>query len=215
MLIIRGYLSSDRGSVRKIASDTAFLGGPSDIFFDDRELLADILTLYYTEYERESIFIAEVDGKVAGYLIGCIDIKRYKRIWITKILPLLIVKSIVKTPLIFTKKNMAFLYYCVMAFFKKELFIPDISDDYPAILHINIAKEYRDRGMGTKLIEEYTKYLKNKRVKGIHLTTISSDAVRFFEKNGFKVIHKKKLSCFAHTGHKNISKFLLVKDLFC
>ena len=187
MLIIRGYLSSDRGSVRKIASDTAFSGSPSDIFFDDRELLADILTLYYTEYERESIFIAEVDGKVAGYLIGCIDIKRYKRIWITKILPLLIVKSIVKTPLIFTKKNMAFLYYCVMAFFKKELFIPDISDDYPAILHINIAKEYRDRGMGTKLIEEYIKYLKNKRVKGIHLTTISSDAVRFLSSISFYI----------------------------
>lgn len=211
--MIRGYRTSDRKFVRKIASDTAFLGRPSEIFSDDRELVADILTLYYTEYERESIFIAEVDGKVAGYLIGCSNIKRYKRIWMTKILPGLIVKSIVRIPFVLRKKNVAFLYYCVRAFFKKELFIPDISDNYPALLHINIEKDYRNRGIGTKLIEEYIKYLKNKGVKGVHLTTISSDAVRFFEKNGFTVLYKKKLSCFAHIGHKNIYKFLMVKNL--
>jgi len=73
LFIVRKYKKEDRKSVRKIACDSAFMGEPCEIFFKGRDFLADVLTLYFTDYEQESCFVAEVDNIVAGYLIGARD----------------------------------------------------------------------------------------------------------------------------------------------
>jgi len=112
--------AEDRDFIRTLACDTAFSGEPVEKFFDGREIIADILTLYYTEYEKESIFIAEVEGKKAGYLIGCKNIRRYKRILITKILPFLLLKSLIKPRLIYRKKTYFFSLTVLYHFLKKS-----------------------------------------------------------------------------------------------
>src|SRR2546422_8077009 len=68
--LIRGYRRSDREAVRKLCCDTGFLGNPIDPVFEDRELFADFLTGYYTDWESESAFVLEVNGEVRGYLLG-------------------------------------------------------------------------------------------------------------------------------------------------
>ena len=60
--LIRGYRKSDRDTVRKLCCDTGFLGEPIDPVYQDRELLADFVTTYYTDHEPESCFLLEVDG---------------------------------------------------------------------------------------------------------------------------------------------------------
>jgi len=203
--------AEDRDFIRTLACDTAFSGEPVEKFFDGREIIADILTLYYTEYEKESIFIAEVEGKKAGYLIGCKNIRRYKRILITKVLPFLLLKSLIKPRLIYRKKNILFFFNCAVSFFKKEFFFPDFSNEYPATLHINVDIRYRNKGIGGKLISEYINHLKKMRIKGIHITTFSPSAVRFFEKNGFTVLYKKKITCFKYLGYGNFNRFVMVR----
>ena len=43
---------------------------PIDPVFEDRELFADYLTAYYTDWEPESSFVLLVNGEIRGYLLG-------------------------------------------------------------------------------------------------------------------------------------------------
>jgi len=95
-IIIRSYESQDREMIRQIACDTADMGEPVENFFGDREVVGDLLTRYYTDYESESLWVAEYEGKVIGYLTGCLDTHRYFRIMGFCLLPQIIIKSILR-----------------------------------------------------------------------------------------------------------------------
>ncbi len=55
--MVRPYRPEDRDTIRKICADTGWLGRPIDPIFQDRELFADFLTIYYV-------------GLRAGQLLG-------------------------------------------------------------------------------------------------------------------------------------------------
>jgi len=76
--IIRPYLPADRDAVRQICCDTGFSGDPIDPLFSDRDVFADFFTRYYTDWEPESAWVAESNGHVVGYLIGCIHYRYHK-----------------------------------------------------------------------------------------------------------------------------------------
>lgn len=67
----RPFRPDDRAAVRSICCDTGWLGQPIDPYFQDREVFADFLTGYYTDYEPDSCFVALQDDLVVGYLLGC------------------------------------------------------------------------------------------------------------------------------------------------
>ena len=66
-LIIRQFLPKDREALRTICCDTADMGEPIEHFFPERESAADLLTAYYTDFEPESTFVAELDEKILQF----------------------------------------------------------------------------------------------------------------------------------------------------
>src|SRR3954464_3696784 len=62
--------ATDRARVRELCCETGFLGKPIDPVFEDRELFADYLTGYYTDWEPESAWVLVVNGDIRGYLMG-------------------------------------------------------------------------------------------------------------------------------------------------
>lgn len=58
---------------------------------------------------------------------------------------------------------------------------------FPAHLHVNLAPQFRNRGIGAELIDAFAADAARAGVKGIHVVT-SADArnVRFYERAGFK-----------------------------
>lgn len=70
---IRPYEARDRDAVRHICCETGYLGDPIDQVYRDRESFADLITSYYTDAEPESCLVVDIDGKVVGYLLGCLD----------------------------------------------------------------------------------------------------------------------------------------------
>ncbi|MEY2555814.1 MAG: hypothetical protein QOF93_958, partial [Verrucomicrobiota bacterium] len=50
---IRSYRKTDRDAVRRLCCQTGFLGTPIDPVYEDRQLFADFLTTYYTDWEPE------------------------------------------------------------------------------------------------------------------------------------------------------------------
>lgn len=205
-LTIRKYRSADRKHIRQIACDTAFLGDSTEVFFEGRDFIADFLTAYFTDYERQSCFIAEIENDVAGYIIGTKNKRKMSKIFLLKIVPKLFVKTF-SNSVIFRKKNIKFLWWCLYSFFKGQFFININLNNYPALLHINIKKEYREKGLGKILLNYFINYLTNESISGIFLTTHSKKAAKFFTKNGFKLLYKKKRSYYRGVINKDIDYY--------
>lgn len=192
--IIRKYKDGDRDSIREIACDTADMGFPIESFFRDRNIAADFLTKYYTDYEPESLFVAEYSGKVVGYLTGCLDNTHYKDIMSLKIIPRMVIKAVLRG--IFFR---AFFWKFVKAGFitwLRGLLSKRVSlKDYPAHFHINIRSGFRGHSIGKNLVDKFIEELKINLVKGVQLTTLENNlaARRFFESLGFKEPYRKVL----------------------
>jgi GNAT superfamily N-acetyltransferase len=200
--IIRPYRKEDRVEVRDIAWETAFMGEPADIFFDDKELLADFLTLYFTDYEPGSCFVAEYQGKVIGYIIGARDPRRLRRaLW--SITPKLFLKAVIRG-VFFKKKNLDLIFHCIASFFKNEFNEKDFSVVYPAVLHINLKNGFRGLEIGSRLMTAYLGYLADQKIAGVRLATMSQKAKPFFMNQGFELLHE---------GHRSYFKYLVNKDV--
>ena len=109
--MVRPFESGDRNAVRRIFADTAYFGGPLEIYFDDREMLCDYYTTYYTDYEPQSCFVAEADNEIIGYLMGCLNTDRQKSVLRSKIVPM-VLKSLLVGKYKMGRKTWLFLLFC-------------------------------------------------------------------------------------------------------
>jgi GNAT superfamily N-acetyltransferase len=65
--------------------------------------------------------------------------------------------------------------------------IGDICRDYPAHLHINVAPQWRNRGLGAALVERFAFWAGLHSVDGIHVVTSStSRSIPFYRRSGFR-----------------------------
>jgi len=65
-------------------------------------------------------------------------------------------------------------------------YIEDICQDYPAHLHVNVAEQYRNRGLGTALVGRFVDWAKLHSVEGMQLVTSSaSRSIPFYRRLGF------------------------------
>lgn len=211
MVSIRKFLHQDREDLRRISCETAFWELERRAVFSDDEILADALTLYYTDYEPQSCFVAVAKNRVVGYLIGTKDISAMERVSSKNIFPQLAGKALLKG--IFWKTvNLKFLFYCLKSALKKEFFTPDFSKQFPAMLHINIDSGYRGQGVGESLMEAFEAYLKSQRVEGVHFGTFSEGAKNFFVKMGYTIIFQGKRSYFKPYLGKEVNFYLFGKQ---
>ena len=210
--VIRPYKREDRPQLRNIAWKTAFMGEPGDIFFDSKELLVDFLTLYYTDYEPESAFVAESEGRVIGYLTGAKEVRILRKVFHTKILGRLCCDVLFQGAFL-KKKNIIFIFNLLKSLLKGELMTPDFSKDYPATLHINLEKDFRGAGVGARLIAAYLEYLAREKVAGVHFGSISEAGASFFKKHNFEVLYQAQRSYFRYILHKDLPACVFGKHM--
>lgn len=192
MVKIRKYRKKDRDDVRRIACDTGFLGKPIDPIFEDRDLWADALTSYYLDIEPESCFVAEDNGRVIGYLLGCVDL--WKQELYIKAIKLRMIAKVAFRYLFagYNRRTKKFIRYLLFTRMGEEA-KPVRSF---AHFHINLEPKYRDIGIGTRLVKNFFDYLSKKDVKGVYVQTFSFDSsrsVNFFRKLGFSVHDKVRV----------------------
>lgn len=209
---IRKFENRDRGQVRSISHDTAFMGQPATSFFEGREIICDALSLYFTDYEPEASFIAEVNSTVAGYLIGAKNKAVAENVLKNKIIPCLFWKAL-KSGVFIKKKNIAFIFSCLKAFLKGGLATPDFAKEYPATFHINVKKEFRGQNIGAALVDAYLRYLKENMIAGVHLATMSESGADFFSKQSFRLLYEGKRPYFKHILHKDVPLYIYGKKI--
>jgi ribosomal protein S18 acetylase RimI-like enzyme len=211
-ITIRTFKAQDKEEVRTIAWQTAFVGSPGSSYFSDPEIMSDFLTRYFIDIEPQSAFVAEAENKVVGYLMGACSADAMNRAIQARIAPGLFLKALARG-VFFRKKNLIFLGKIFMSFLKGEFRTPDIFKEYPAVLHINIKEGFRHLGIGARLIDAYLSYLRQKKVAGVCLATMSEDARLFFEKNGFFLIHQGRRSYFKYLLKRDLSIYIFAKKL--
>lgn len=211
-IVIRKYSLKDRDEVRRIFHDTAFMGEPASIFFEGREIISDALTVYFTDYEPQSCFIAEVNGKVAGCLNGARSKVIAENIFKDKIAPNLLKRALV-SGVLFKKKNLILFLNSLLNMCKGGLKEPNFTKEYPATLHINVKKEFRGLNIGSRLIGAFLDYLKEEKISGVHLATMSDKGAQFFYKQGFRLLHKGKRSYFSHILHRDVPLYIFGKKV--
>lgn len=198
-MIVRKYTAADRPQVRQIAIDTAFVGQPASAFMDADEILADGLTLYFTDHEPESLFVSEENGKVVGYITGAVDTRIMDRVFFRRIL-LVMCRRVLTQGVLLRRKNIVFIWRVILSAFRGEFFAPDFSRDYPSTLHINIAASARKLGAGSRLMSAFLEYLKSAGSTGVRMATMSPGAGPFFERHGFKALFRSRRSYFRHVS---------------
>ncbi|MCF7890410.1 GNAT family N-acetyltransferase [Candidatus Bipolaricaulota bacterium] len=176
---IRKFEKTDRDRIRKIATSTV-TGYPRS----DLQLVADLLTNYYIIYEPEHLLVAEVDGRVVGYLSGCFNGSRCRWIKGTRVIPKAIFGALVRGEIGWKEVRYlgSFIYVTIHSGLRNAP-----PSGYPAHFHINISEGWRGKGLGRKLATEFISMLEEAGVSGVHVRVRQNArrASRFFRSLGF------------------------------
>jgi GNAT superfamily N-acetyltransferase len=189
---IRPYEPRDRAGLRQICCDTADAGQPVERFFPDREVIADLLTNYYTQCEPESTSVAENNADLIGYVTGCVDTNRFKRVMTWRIVPAVFVKALFRGVL-WHPQTVRFIRPNLGLWLEKGFRNAKSLDEYPAHLHVNIRQGFRGQKLGQRLIETFCEHALRAGASGVHAgVSAENDRARhFFEGLGFAKVHRE------------------------
>jgi ribosomal protein S18 acetylase RimI-like enzyme len=185
---IRPYTAGDRATVWTLAANTAFFGDPVEAYLDDRALFCAAFVAYYTDYEPERLWVAEIDGTVVGYVTGCGDSRRQARTFGSRILPA-VLWGVLRGRYRVGIKTLRFAL--CMAREGLQHGRPDVSlDRFPGHLHINVLARARGNGIGRALLERSLAQFWATGVPGVHLSTTDCNAAacHLYEAVGFRLL---------------------------
>lgn len=187
--MIRPYRASDRGAVRALCVATALYGHPLPEGIADAEFTADALSLYYTDFEPESLFVAEESDSVTGYLAGCLDTRRCASVTARRIAPRL-AAAFATRGLILRAAPWRAAAALLAAGIRRTRAMRGIVAAYPAHCHVNVRASARGRGAGTALWGAFRERLVSRGATGVHVSTPTADGKEFFSRVGFALLSR-------------------------
>ena len=172
-LRIRPYRSGDRARIRHLICATALRGRPLSAFFEDDGILVKLFLDYYLSHEPESCFVAESEGRVVGYILGCKDSRRYLRVVVFRYGPQLLARLLLRLLTgRYRRLNTYRTLWWAVARAWREVPAADLRR-FPAHMHIGVDQELRSQGfafyrclvsLGDVLIRD----LRARGVRGLH-----------------------------------------------
>ena len=190
-LTIRPYQPTDREMVFRIAADSAFFGEPVEAFFEDRRLFYEAFFRAYTALEAEQGWVACAGDEVVGFLMGCTDTVRLRRRLARQILPEA-TWQILRGRYHIGARTRRYALGLALGALRGEFF-QATPTFYPAHLHVNLARDWRGRGLGRRLTEAYLYVLQRLGIPGVHVhtTSLNMAACRLYEKLGFRLLDSR------------------------
>ncbi|HME87850.1 MAG TPA: hypothetical protein VKE30_01400 [Chthoniobacterales bacterium] len=207
---IRSYRPSDREAVRQLCCQTGFLGTPIDPVYEDRQLFADFLTTYYTDWEPESSFVVEIDGKIRGYLLGSRKplLNQLYSFWQNVSL---FVKALTRY-FRYHANSRRFIRWTLVHGWRE---VPAAPRRVPHF-HINLLPEARKMATTRALMSAYLSYLYRcgeKRVYGQIVTFESRRGEKMFERYGFKVLNRTEITKYKRFYPESVYLSTVIKNL--
>ena len=208
--VIRPYRKSDRDVLRRLCCETGYLGQAIDPVFEDRELFADYLTSFYTDWEPESCFVLEQDGEVKGYLMGS------RRPFLHQLHSFLLnislfARGIFRYPR-YNAASKAFVRWILLNAWRE---VPAAPRRIPHF-HFNMLPEAQSIGGTRELLVNYFNHLRahgEKQVFGQVVTFEERRGAKVFERYGFQVIAKKEITKYRAHRTEPVYLCTVIKDL--
>ncbi|MDD5349064.1 MAG: hypothetical protein PHQ12_02515 [Chthoniobacteraceae bacterium] len=207
---IRKFQPGDRARVRALCCETGFLGNPIDPVFEDRELFADYLTAYYTDWEPQSSFVLLVDGEIRGYLLGSRFPLR-QQIYNVYQNASLFLRGLFRFPR-YNAASKAFVKWILSTAWRE---VP-ASPRRCAHFHINLLADARNIPTTRAIMDAYLAYLHEageKQVYGQMVTFESRRGFKMFERYGFRVLNKSRISKYDNLYPEPVYLCTVIKDL--
>lgn len=207
---IRKFQAADRARVRELCCDTGFLGNPIDPVFEDRELFADYLTAYYTDWEPESAFVLLVEGQIRGYLLGSCHPWR-QQLYNFYNNAALFLRGIFRYPG-YNDASKKFVQWILRQAWREVPAAPRMT----AHFHINLLADARSVAHTRGIMDAYLQYLFErgvKRVFGQMVVFEDRRGTRMFERYGFKVLNKAEITKYRDVHPEPVYLCTVVKDL--
>jgi GNAT superfamily N-acetyltransferase len=184
--LVRAARATDWDAIRSLCCRTGDGGAPID-----RARWPLFAELWVGQYQRlvpDWTYVAEVEGRVAGYLTGCPDteaLRRARRFRVTlRLLTAIACRRYAWNADARRTVQLALrLRRGTEARLDAQL-PPNFLVMYPAHLHMNVEAEYRRQGLGARLIERFAKDLTGAGVAGIHLFC-GAEPRAFYVRSGF------------------------------
>ena len=207
---IRSYRKTDREAVRQLCCDTGFLGAPIDPVYEDRQLFADFLTTYYTDWEPESSFVIEKDGEIRGYLLGSRKPLRNQLYSFWQNVSLFL-KALTR----YFRYNAASRRFVLWILMNGWREVPAAPRRVPHF-HINLLPDARKMSTTRSLMSAYLSYLYRcgeKRVYGQIVTFESRRGEQMFERYGFKVLNRAEITKYKAFYPQSVYLSTVIKNL--
>lgn len=209
---IRFFRKADRATVRALCADTGFLGSPIDPVFEDRELFANYLTAYYTDWEPESTLVLEIDNQICGYLTGCRHPRRKKQyemlhgpIWVLKGIARYFFKP-------YSPASKKYVRWILSSARKQTPAAPPNTPHF----HINLLPHARNVANTRQLIDTFLNYLAGcgeKAVYGQVVTFENRRSPRTFARYGFEVVDEREVTKYRDFTDQKVYLYTIIKDL--
>lgn len=205
---IREARMEDLEALGRIAYQTGFFGASAAAFFPSEQLFSDLWVRPYLCGAGASNFVAEVDRRPIGYILGTRDLRAYQG-WMLRHAPEFLWRAL-------SGKYSRFLgslrYLLRLALYPSKL-AP--FDQFPAQLHINLLPESRGLGLGGQLMQAYLDCLGSKNVAGVQLSTTKENAaaVGLYEKFGFGVYREYLSPVWRPWLGREVVHLVMVKSL--
>lgn len=207
---IRPYRPTDRDAVRRLCCETGYLGRAIDPVFEDRELFADYLTRFYTDWEPESTFVLEHDGQVKGYLMG--SRRPFLQQFHSFFLNLsLFVRGIFRYPR-YNKSSKAFVRWILLNAWRE---VPAAPRRVPHF-HFNMLPEVQGFGTAREILVQFLNHLRahgETHVFGQVVTFEERRGAKVFERFGFRVVEKKEITKYRAHRDEPVYLCTVLKDL--
>ena len=209
-VVIRPYRASDRDTVRRLCCETGYLGKAIDPVFEDRELFADYLTSFYTDWEPESTFLVEQNGEVKGYLMGS------RRPLLQQVHGFMLnislfVRGVFRYPR-YSKASKAFVRWILLNAWRE---VPAAPRRIPHF-HFNMLPEVQGFGTARELLVNFLKHLRahgETHVFGQVVTFEERRGAKVFERFGFRVLEKKEITKYRAHRAEPVYLCTVLKDL--
>ncbi len=207
---IRNLQPADRARVRELCCETGFLGNPIDPIFEDRELFADYLTAYYTDWEPESAFVLLVNGDIRGYLLGSRRPTRQQ------------LYNLYNNVALFLRGVVRYRHYSAASKKFVRWILTQAWREVPqaprntAHFHINLLADARSVAHTRALMDSYLRYLHErgeKRVFGQMVVFEDRRGTKMFERYGWKVLNRMEITKYRDLHPEPVYLCTIVKDL--
>ena len=213
-IIIRSFKVEDRSALRTLCCDVADRGSPIENFFPDRDVAADLLTKYYTDYEPQSTFVALCDDRVVGYINGCMDNRKYGLVVFWLLMPALLVKAF-KRGIFFRSDVHQLLRGMVKNWRRIFVWRKKSFHSHQGHLHIGIAKDFRGQHTGRNLVKTLVGYAAGLGIGELTASVHGANqaAGTFFEAQGFVVRDRYPMVLIRDGKEEHYHSLLYVKTI--